>query len=74
LIVILRLWFGGWLWGIAGVALAVPVLVTAKALGLGLGRTEYGEPDGARRDESPEAAPAEASDTGTPPRLHAVEG
>lgn len=40
LIVILCLWFGGWLWGIAGVALAVPLLVTAKALGLGLGATE----------------------------------
>jgi predicted PurR-regulated permease PerM len=37
LIVFLSLWFGGWLWGIAGVALAVPLLVTAKALGLGLG-------------------------------------
>lgn len=40
LIVILCLWFGGWLWGIAGVALAVPLLVTVKALGLGLGATE----------------------------------
>jgi predicted PurR-regulated permease PerM len=37
LIVFLSLWFCGWLWGIAGVALAVPLLVTAKALGLGLG-------------------------------------
>lgn len=40
LIVILSLWFGGWLWGIAGVALAVPLLVTAKRLGIGLGTRE----------------------------------
>jgi predicted PurR-regulated permease PerM len=44
LIVILCLWFGGWLWGIAGVALAVPLLVTAKALGLGLGAPQPDEP------------------------------
>jgi predicted PurR-regulated permease PerM len=44
LLLILCLWFGGWLWGIAGVALAVPVLVTAKALGLGLGAAELAEP------------------------------
>ena len=31
LVVLLSLWFGGWLWGIAGVALAVPVLVTIKS-------------------------------------------
>jgi len=43
LIVILCLWFGGWLWGIAGVALAVPLLVTAKALRLGLGAAESAE-------------------------------
>jgi predicted PurR-regulated permease PerM len=30
-IVLLGLWFGGWLWGIAGVALAMPLLVSAKA-------------------------------------------
>ena len=40
LVVFLSLWFGGWLWGIAGVALAVPLLVTAKAFGLGLGGPE----------------------------------
>jgi predicted PurR-regulated permease PerM len=40
LIVILCLWFGGWLWGIAGVALAVPLLVSAKALRLGLAAAE----------------------------------
>jgi predicted PurR-regulated permease PerM len=44
LIVFLSLWVGGWLWGIAGVALAVPLLVTAKALGLGLGNAEASEP------------------------------
>ena len=43
LIVFLSLWVAGWLWGIAGVALAVPLLVTAKALGLGLGAAEAAE-------------------------------
>jgi len=32
LFVVLGLWFGGWLWGIAGVALAVPVMVGIKSL------------------------------------------
>jgi predicted PurR-regulated permease PerM len=59
LVVFLSLWFGGWLWGIAGVALAVPLLVTAKALGLGLGGappSEAGEA-AAASDVSPAAAP-----------------
>jgi predicted PurR-regulated permease PerM len=30
-VVLLGLWFGGWLWGVAGVALAMPVLVSVKA-------------------------------------------
>lgn len=30
IIVFLALWFGGWLWGIAGIVIAVPVLVTLK--------------------------------------------
>jgi len=29
--VLLGLWFGGWLWGVAGVALAMPLLVSVKA-------------------------------------------
>ncbi len=29
-LVLLGLWFGGWLWGVAGVALATPILVSAK--------------------------------------------
>ena len=37
LVVLLSLWFGGWLWGIAGVALAMPLLVTAKAFAIELG-------------------------------------
>jgi len=37
LVVLLSLWFGGWLWGIAGVALAMPLVVTAKALAIELG-------------------------------------
>jgi len=36
LVVFLSLWCGGWLWGIAGVALAIPMLVAAKALRLEL--------------------------------------
>ena len=28
--VILGLWFGGWLWGVAGVALAMPVMIAVK--------------------------------------------
>jgi predicted PurR-regulated permease PerM len=32
LVVLLSLWFGGWLWGIAGVALAVPILISVKSL------------------------------------------
>lgn len=36
LVVFLSLWFGGWLWGIAGVALAIPMLVAAKAFRLEL--------------------------------------
>jgi predicted PurR-regulated permease PerM len=30
-VVLVGLWFGGWLWGVAGVALAMPVLVSVKA-------------------------------------------
>jgi len=30
IIVFLALWFGGWLWGIAGIVMAVPALVTLK--------------------------------------------
>jgi len=66
LIVFLSLWFGGWLWGIAGVALAVPLLVTAMALGLGLGGAESGEPGRTERGESPTVAAAtEAEAEGT---------
>ena len=49
-VVLLSLWFGGWLWGIAGVALAMPLLVTAKALAIELaqaGRDCTGTPDAA---------------------------
>lgn len=31
-LVLLGLWFGGWLWGVAGVALATPILVSAKVV------------------------------------------
>lgn len=30
-VVLLGLWFGGWLWGVAGIALAMPLLVSVKA-------------------------------------------
>lgn len=30
-VVLLGLWFGGWLWGVAGIALAMPMLVSVKA-------------------------------------------
>jgi predicted PurR-regulated permease PerM len=29
--VLLGLWFGGWMWGVAGIALAMPLLVSVKA-------------------------------------------
>ncbi len=61
LIVILCLWFGGWLWGIAGVALAVPLLVAAKALGLGLWAPESAEPGESGRGESPTGTAAAQS-------------
>jgi predicted PurR-regulated permease PerM len=32
IIVFLALWFGGWLWGIAGIVVAVPLLVTLKVV------------------------------------------
>jgi predicted PurR-regulated permease PerM len=32
IIVFLALWFGGWLWGIAGIVMAVPALVTLKVV------------------------------------------
>lgn len=44
LLVFLSLWFGGWLWGIAGIALAVPLLLTAKALATELGGTSVDAP------------------------------
>jgi len=61
LVVFLSLWFGGWLWGIAGVALAVPLLVTAKALGLGLGGATPSVADEAAA--AGEAPPAAAPDS-----------
>jgi predicted PurR-regulated permease PerM len=30
-VVLLGLWFGGWLWGVSGIALAMPLLVSVKA-------------------------------------------
>jgi predicted PurR-regulated permease PerM len=64
LIVFLSLWFGGWLWGIAGVALAVPLLVAAKALRLELGSAvsaEDADPPEATRDLLASRGPADVS-------------
>jgi len=40
IIVFLALWFGGWLWGIAGIVMAVPTLVTLKVVAE---HSEYGK-------------------------------
>jgi predicted PurR-regulated permease PerM len=39
-LVLLGLWFGGWLWGVAGVALATPILVSAKVAMQEISRSE----------------------------------
>jgi predicted PurR-regulated permease PerM len=47
-VVLLGLWFGGWLWGIPGVALAMPLLVSVKAAAQEIARSrsaELVEPD-----------------------------
>ena len=66
LVVFLSLWFGGWLWGIAGVALAVPLLVAGKALRLELRAsepTDAAQPDG--RESTVRSRAAELLATGT---------
>jgi predicted PurR-regulated permease PerM len=40
-VVLLGLWFGGWMWGVAGVALATPLLVSAKVAAEELSRAEF---------------------------------
>jgi predicted PurR-regulated permease PerM len=40
-ILLLGLWFGGWLWGVAGVALATPLLVSARVVAQELSRVEH---------------------------------
>jgi len=72
LIVFLSLWCGGWLWGIAGVALAVPLLVAAKALRLGLGGAEPAEPGDTGRSESPTGSSAAESEADGTTRFHAL--
>ncbi|MGB7904497.1 MAG: AI-2E family transporter [Steroidobacteraceae bacterium] len=39
-LVLLGLWFGGWLWGVAGVALATPILVSVKVAMQEVSRSE----------------------------------
>jgi len=66
LVVFLSLWFGGWLWGIAGVALAVPLLVAGKALRLELRAsepTDAAQPDG--RESTVRSRAAELLAAGT---------
>ena len=41
IIVFLALWFGGWFWGIAGVVIAVPTLVSLKVIAT---RARHGQP------------------------------
>lgn len=61
LLVFLSLWFGGWLWGIAGVALAVPLLVSIKALTIELGSRTATEPGESSLLEPTAESPARAS-------------
>lgn len=42
-VVLLGLWFGGWMWGVAGVALAMPVLVSVKAAAQEIARMRRAE-------------------------------
>jgi predicted PurR-regulated permease PerM len=39
-LVLLGLWFGGWMWGVAGVAIATPLLVTVKVAAEELSRAD----------------------------------
>ncbi len=50
-LVLLGLWFGGWLWGVAGVALATPLLVTIKVAAEELSRAEI-DAEAERRAET----------------------
>ena len=42
-VVLLGLWFGGWLWGVPGVALAMPMLVSVKAAAQEIARSRSAE-------------------------------
>ena len=42
-VVLLGLWFGGWLWGVSGVALAMPLLVSVKAAATEIARSRSAE-------------------------------
>lgn len=47
-VVLLGLWFGGWLWGVPGIALAMPLLVSVKAAVQEVARSRavaYGDDD-----------------------------
>lgn len=49
IIVFLALWFGGWFWGVAGIVMAVPTLVSLKVVAqhsrLGSPLTEFLSPE-----------------------------
>lgn len=49
-VVLLGLWFGGWMWGVAGVALATPLLVMVKVAAEELSRAESDDEAGRRID------------------------
>jgi predicted PurR-regulated permease PerM len=42
-VVLLGLWFGGWLWGVPGIALAMPLLVSVKAAAQEIARSRSAE-------------------------------
>lgn len=50
-VVLLGLWFGGWMWGVAGVALATPLLVMVKVAAEELSRAGH-DAEAERRVES----------------------
>lgn len=53
IIVFLALWFGGWYWGVAGIVMAIPLLVALKVVGQhsprGTALVEFLSPSGDRR-------------------------
>lgn len=67
IIVFLALWFGGWYWGIAGIVMAIPLLIALKVVGQhsegGTALVEFLSPS-RRRLVKPEAAQSEVETGG----------